>query len=713
MTASSAILESAIECTRLGLSVHFQKGKNAFEQGWHSGPPKTEIQLRRDYQTGWNIGFQTGHRSKLNGLPVGVLDPDLRSNDPRHAAEMDAALRELVGSIEPTVRTGSGGSHFYFLMDGNSLPRKTLVLRQSKDEVEWQEDGKAKAAPAWRIEFLWAGHACTLPPSIHPETGKPYVWVNSGLSKVGPPPDTLLEALQAAERTDNPSPGDWPKREPIVGELKPVKPFDSILLPEALRPWVMDEARRMPCPPDFVAATVIVALSILIGAQCAIKPKPNDTWLVVPNLWGGIVGDPSAKKTPAANAAMKPLDRLVAIAQKIFENEMRRHQVEELAHEARVNALKDKLKAAAKDRSKGDPEITAGELQALLDQAPKKPMLRRFKTNDPTVESLGELLRNNPRGLLVFRDEIVGLLASWEKDGREGDRAFYLEAYNGNASFDVDRIGRGHVHIPNLCASLFGGIQPDKLAGYLRMTTRSLDNDGLFQRFQVLVYPDPQVWEWRDEAPDKYARDRAYEIFEQLAHFDPVFWGAIPKGEHDKFHTFQFNGEAQRIFIAWSNDLYRTKIENEDDAIIRQHLAKYDSLFCSLALIFHLIDCAAHGLRGPVSKASAIRAAAWCDYLESHARRCYGLLRDAGLRAAKTLARKLERGDLKTGFTAHEIRRHQWSNLLTPEDTESALDWLEESGWIRRMPPPAGRNRGGRPTVRYEIHPDLPLEAGK
>ena len=260
---------------------------------------------------------------------------------------------------------------------------------------------------------------------------------------------------------------------------------------------------------------------------------------------------------------------------------------------------------------------------------------------------------------------------------------------------------------------MFGGIQPDKLAGYLRMTTRSLDNDGLFQRFQLLVFPDPQVWEWRNDAPDRDARDRAYEIFERLASFNPVRHGAIAKGEYDKFDTFVFSDEAQKVFIDWSTELYREKIANEDDAIIRQHLAKFDSLFCSLALIFHLVDCAAHGLRGPVSRASAIRAAGWCDYLESHARRCYGLLRDAGLRAAKTLARKLERGDLKTGFTAHDVRRHQWSNLQTPDDVESALDWLEDSGWIRRMPPPAGRSRGGRPTVRYEIHPDLPLEAGK
>jgi hypothetical protein len=703
------ILESAVECARLGLSVHYQKGKIAFESGWNSGLPKTEAQLRRDYQADWNIGFQTGHRSKISGKPVGVLDPDLRSDEPRHAAEMDAAVRELVGGVEPTVRTGSGGSHFYFVMGGKNLPTKTIVLRQSKDEVEWQEDGKTKKGHAWRIEFLWDRHACTLPPSIHPETGKPYTWINGGLSKIGSPPDTLLKALQAAE---SPPPGGWPRREPIVGELKPVKPFDPVLLPEALRPWIMDEARRMPCPPDFVAATAIVALSILIGARCAIKPKPNDTWLVVPNLWGGIVGDPSARKTPAATAAMKPMDRLIAIAHKSFEDDMHSYELENLTHEARESALKDKLKAAAKDRKKGDPEMIAAELQTLHDQAPKKPILRRFKTNDPTVESLGELLRDNPHGLLVFRDEIVGLLASWEREGREGDRAFYLEAYNGNASFDVDRIGRGHVHIANLCASLFGGIQPDKLAGYLRITIRSLDNDGLFQRFQLLVFPDPQIWEWRDESPDKYSRDRVYEVFEQLANFNPVHWGAIAKGEHDKFDTFLFSGEAQEVFVQWSTELYREKIETEDDAIIRQHLSKYDSLFCSLALIFHLVECAAHGLRSPVSRQSAIRAAGWCDYLESHARRCYGLLRDAGLRAARTLARKLERGELRTGFTAYHVRRHQWSNLQTADDVESALDWLEDSGWIRRLPR-ADQPRGGRPTVRYEVHPDLPLEPGK
>ena len=91
----------------------------------------------------------------------------------------------------------------------------------------------------------------------------------------------------------------------------------------------------------------------------------------------------------------------------------------------------------------------------------------------------------------------MGLIATWEREGREGERAFFLEAWNGNQSFDTDRIGRGHISIPNLCASIFGGIQPDKLTVYLEQAAHALANDGMLQRFQLLVYPDPRRWEWR------------------------------------------------------------------------------------------------------------------------------------------------------------------------------------------------------------------------
>jgi hypothetical protein len=83
------------------------------------------------------------------------------------------------------------------------------------------------------------------------------------------------------------------------------------------------------------------------------------------------------------------------------------------------------------------------------------------------------------------------------------------------------------------------------------------------------------------------------------------------------------------------------------------------------------------------------RAAAWCEYLEAHARRCYGLLKDDGLRAAQALAAKLERGALDDGFTLRDVRRNQWRSLTTDDAIQAALDWLEDEDWLRSEAPAA------------------------
>jgi hypothetical protein len=500
----------------------------------------------------------------------------------------------------------------------------------------------------------------------------------------------------------------WPEPKPITAELKSVPGFDAeTLLPQPLRGWIMDEAERMPCPPDFVAAAAVVALGSIIGARCAIKPKSRDSWLIVPNLWGGIVGDPAAKKSPAWAAALKPLDHLVAKARESQAAALAEYEIERVVFEAQKDAIEARIKEAAKKPSKGDPASIAIELRSHGEQAPFQPTLRRYKTNDSTVEKLGELLRENPVGLLILRDELVGLIASWEREGREGDRAFFLEGWNGNQSFDTDRIGRGHISIPNVCMSIFGGIQPDKLVGYLEQATHTLANDGMLQRFQVLVYPDARRWEWRDRSPDKILRDRAFAVFEALAEFDPVSWGASPEDDVAKFPYFCFDDEAQAVFIEWSADLHQSRIPHEEEPIIRQHLAKFDKLFPSLALIFHLVDCPSYGHCARVTKQAALRAAAWCEYLEAHARRCYGLLMDNGLRATQALATKLTRGALQDGFTLRDVRRYQWRSLTKDDSIQAALDWLEDEAWLRSEATGGTGPGSGRRTQRYFINPAI------
>lgn len=67
--------------------------------------------------------------------------------------------------------------------------------------------------------------------------------------------------------------------------------------------------------------------------------------------------------------------------------------------------------------------------------------------NDATVEKLGELLNDNPRGLIQVRDELAGWLAPLDQEGREQDRAFWLECWNGTGPYTSDRIGRATARI--------------------------------------------------------------------------------------------------------------------------------------------------------------------------------------------------------------------------------------------------------------------------
>ncbi len=145
----------------------------------------------------------------------------------------------------------------------------------------------------------------------------------------------------------------WSDPLPLKDELLPVDPFNAAaLLPDVLRDWIMDVANRMPCPPDFVAAAAMVALGSVIGARCVIKPKQYDDWTIVPNLWGGIVGLPSSKKSPAISEALKPLDKLMAIAREAHEKEMADYQTQKMLSDATHEALESELKKAAKTEIK-------------------------------------------------------------------------------------------------------------------------------------------------------------------------------------------------------------------------------------------------------------------------------------------------------------------------------------------------------------------------
>jgi len=548
-------------------------------------------------------------------------------------------------------------------------------------------------------------------------------------TRAGATSDDLIAAIINARkpldhvRVETSRESEWPDPEPIRNELRPVQTLSETMIPGPFRRWLVDVAHRMQCPIDFVAAAAVAMASVIIGAGCGIKPKRRDDWLVIPNLWGGAIGRPSVLKTPALAEAHKPLGRLEAIAKEEYDAAMQTYLLDAAMYKAEQHALTGQMVKSARARFKGcDPESARAQfkiydpkddprpdLKSMLAdlKAPDPPIWRRYKTNDATIEKISELLAVNPRGLLIFRDELIGLLTSWDKEGREPDRAFHLEAWNGNGSYTTDRIGRGTVYTEHLCESIFGGIQPSKLIRYLYQVVRSIANDGLLQRFQLLVYPDEsKEWKLVDEYPNHTEKNRAFKVIETLAAMDFVQCGATQEDSAQIPH-FQFADDAQEFFFGWLEKLETKKLRAPDEsAIMVEHLGKYRSLLPSLSLIFHLIEVADETATGAVSLRSTEQAARWCDYLETHARRIYGLVTDINLQAASRLVQKIQQGALPDGFTARDVYRKEWALLDTKELTLGAIDELVEAGWLREESPQ--QHEQGRPPLPiYRINPKL------
>ncbi len=512
----------------------------------------------------------------------------------------------------------------------------------------------------------------------------------------------IANEIVAAWKTNAPAWAEaWGVPLPLANSLLPVPAMPDELLPESLRPWILDCAERAGAPAEYVAVGAMVALASIVGNTVSILPKRCDDWRVVPNLWGGGVGDPSAKKSPAMDEALKPLARLKAVAIDAHKAAMKEFKIDFLMQEAGADNIKAKVKTMLKDET-NDPQTVRAYIERMQESESAAPTLKTYSVQDATIEALSNILERTPRGFLINRDELAGWLRAMDKQGHEQDRAFFLEAFSGTGTnIQIERVGRGTIIVPHCTLSILGTIQPRPFAQLIRAASANGDADGFVARFQMLVYPDRSTeYKHVDRWPDKEAKNRAFKIFETLDNLTPESVGAQLDGDHA---FVRFNAEAQRIFDDWITHLETRLCNWQGSELMNQHLGKYRSLMPSLALLLHLVavaDGSAHV--GNVSAEAAMMASEWCDFLEAHARRIYAMATDGATDGAQLVAARL--GQLPDPFTARDVYRKQWSGLSSPADAEAALARLEERNWIRAEDEPANE-KGGRPMTSYWKHP--------
>jgi hypothetical protein len=556
-----------------------------------------------------------------------------------------------------------------------------------------------------------------------PEGGDLTDWLEVGHTK-----EEFCEVVAAAPYFDPEQEEPWDAPRELFTDLPPVAPFQAAMLPDPLGQYVVDAARRMDnASPEFIAAPLVVAAGSLIGRQVVVRPKAKDDWDCVPNLWGCNVGNPSSMKSPAQALGLAPISRLATEARKAFEAKEKEHAVAALEIKLTAADLEGQLKKAIKEGKTNDIQDIKEKLKAL--EGAGTPTVKRYMTSDSTIEMLGELLRDNPNGLLNDRDELSGWLSTLDRGGHEGDRAFFLEAWDGRKHFDVDRIGRGSIHVPALCLSIFGGIQPGPLMNYVRdALSESEKADGLLQRFQVLVWPDPRPYERSDEEPTPAAKEEVFKLFKELTEINIEDFGAVvevaPRVENDDAQRdkapgtsaslpyVRFTPAAQMVYDSWRDELEPRIREAGYPAALQSHLLKYRSLFPSLALIFEVLDHVAGKERpeGGISKTSALRAYAWCRWLEGHAFRLYHPAVIAPVLAAESLLERMRDGLVKHGDSLRDIHVRRWPGLTTKDEVQDAVEVLEAHGCVRlveRRSP-----SGGRPSMKLQLHPDLRDDEG-
>lgn len=504
-----------------------------------------------------------------------------------------------------------------------------------------------------------------------------------------------------AGRGEAPFDDTWPEPLPVIVTEPEVEQLRSEWLPPALSDWLVDISERMQCPLEYPAVGALVAASSLVGVKVGIKPKSVDDWLVVSNLWGAVVGNPASMKSPALAESLTHLRRIEREARIGYPQVRQEYEAQALNWKRR----KDRL--ARNNDPLDDAEFLKLAREAVTAE-PTCPPAPRFIVNDSSHEKLGELLRDNPNGLLVFRDELPGLFYSLDKEGREEARSFYLEAWDGRGNYSFDRIQRGTVDVEHLVLSVLGGIQPGPLHAYLVSgAVAGTNDDGLLQRFQVMAWPKPsRKWRRVDRKPDHDARERAWRAFERLHLLTAASANAeVLLSDPSAIPWLRFDEKAQERFFEWQEPLELHCRSESDPPALEAHFGKYRSFIPSLALTDHLIEVG----RGHVGIESLERAIALGECFASHARRIYGFAHVSRDQAALELSKRISKGHLASPFTAKQVYDRGWRSLKNAEAVDAAVLRLEDLGWLsveQRKP------STGRPTQLYHINPRVSKAAG-
>lgn len=447
--------------------------------------------------------------------------------------------------------------------------------------------------------------------------------------------------------------------------------FPVEALPRPVSNIVGRMAKSIGCDSSLIALPTLTMMAAVIGLGRRVRLKRG--WDEPPIIWGAVIAESGSAKTPAFNAATRPVRRaqakMVADHQGLSEDYERAHQEYQM------------LLAAWKVEQEGEPP-----------QEPARPFLHRLLVSDVTIEALAPIIQQNPRGVLLLRDELAAWIGGFNKysAGRGADEASWLSMFNAGEII-VDRKGQpSTLFVPAAGVSICGGIQPD-------VFKRALGNEhrenGLLARLLVAMPPrKPKKWTDADVSP---ADEAIMEmIVERLIGLEP-----LPDGSPV---VLELSSEARQAWVAFYDAHNAEQAELSGD--LAAAWSKLEAYVPRLALVIQILKwaCGEQDDAEPVEIGSESMAAAivLVRWFGAEAQRVYGFLSETSTESEQ---QRLVEWILRHGgcVTPSQIKQGH-RRFKDVEAVEVELIALVKAG-IGKWEVVPSSERGGRPSRRFVI----------
>lgn len=285
-------------------------------------------------------------------------------------------------------------------------------------------------------------------------------------------------------------------------------PFPVEVFPKKIQEIIEQTNRHQNFPIDYIAPCLLFVASLACGNSAVVELQRG--WREKPLMYLAIVGGRGTNKTSCFDFALAPI---------------RERDNDEYDNYVEAKALYDaELLKPAKERK----------------LPPEAPVFRQFILSDFTPEVLVHQHRANPRGLIVFNDELIGFIYSFNKYRSGSDEQMWTQLFAGGG-VTVNRVGADPVKINDTCIGVFGGIQPELLPAFARGKVQS----GFMDRW-LFAFPEKV----------KYPKFNDVDIDEKIAkNWHRIIKRILDLPFDDTPKVVPLSAQAKALFKEWYDKL--------------------------------------------------------------------------------------------------------------------------------------------------------------